>query len=374
MKRKRLIGLLPLLFLTSCLQMKEMENLGIVTARGIDLAEDSKIETSLVFFQFETQGSETARLVYGTGNTLTGAMDDANDKTNFLLAPGKIELELYGMPLVEKGIREMLDSIGRDPKIPYTLYMAISDSTAKNLMNLQESGIYSNIGLYLHDLIDENTEQEIFPKVTLVKFSRLLHDVGQDPILPVLNIVNDTPKLTSIAIFKDDKVVGKVPFDDSLLFNLLEKTIRGVWIETTFPIDPFKPYISGKPTDDNLSAAFEILKGKGKTKLINKEKLQFETTIDMQLGLLETTESLMLDDIKTVKFLEREYEKKLESRYKKLLSHLKELGADSIGYGSVYRMHKTDGKLTNKEWYEQYPDIEVTFNINVDIIRHGETN
>ncbi|KRG16323.1 hypothetical protein ACA30_01010 [Virgibacillus soli] len=96
--------LLSIFLLGSCIPKQELENLGVINARGVDIREDDQYETTIVIFQFEEQSNEITKIVSGKGNTIKGAAENANLETNFQLAPGKIELEIYGMEAAKEGV------------------------------------------------------------------------------------------------------------------------------------------------------------------------------------------------------------------------------------------------------------------------------
>src|SRR5699024_11549592 len=72
MKIKQSIGLLMIcLMLTSCIPTEEIEELGIITARGIDYLEEHQLQTTLIIFQFEAQSQNFTKIVSGTDRKST---------------------------------------------------------------------------------------------------------------------------------------------------------------------------------------------------------------------------------------------------------------------------------------------------------------
>ncbi|MDY0407782.1 Ger(x)C family spore germination protein [Virgibacillus soli] len=377
MRLLKLTLLSTLLLLTACLESRQIEDLGVIIARGTDKAEDDKIETSLVIFQFESQSQEIAKVVTGKGHTFKGAMVNANYETNFLLDEGKIQVELYEKELAKQGLTPYIDMISRDPNTPDTLYLAISDKKAKDIINLQYQGISVNIGQYLHGVIEQNSNQEsLFPKTTLVSFTRILNDVGIDPVLPVFSFDSEggIPKITHIGLLKNDKFVGQIPIENKTMINLINNKLKDVMIEFTIPAEPFKNKIKHRNLDsEKLYVSFMILKSKGDIEVIDKEQLRFRINLKAKLVLLEILEELDLSDNETLHLIEKEIEKRLQQRYKRLLTYFKELNVDPLGFGTEYRKVYRKGELTDKQWRAKYPNINVDYNFDVNIIRHGET-
>lgn len=374
-KRTMITLLFFSIMLTSCIEQHHLEEMAIITTSAIDLIEEDKIETTFVIYEF-TKDKAEAKIVSGKGSTIKGANVDASKKIDFYLAPGKLQVELFGVELAKKGLLPHIDTLSRDANLPDTMYLALGSKSAKEIVNSQESSTISvNIGQFLHEVIKKNSKQRHFPEITLNTFLMALNDAGKDPILPIFTLDGgNIPKITSIALFKDDKYVGKLPSEDILLLDLTQKgKIKEKLFETSFSMEPFNKYIKREKMEkDDIHIAFEILRGKGRNKLIDKDQLKFETEINMDLNLVEISQELHLEDAKVINLVEKEVEKKLISRFEKLMEKLQELNSDAIGYGDLYRMHTKRGALTKNEWKEKFPNIKVTFKVNAKIIHHGE--
>lgn len=379
MKYKQTTYLLILcLFLASCIPSREIENLGIINTRGVDNIEGDKIETTLAIFQFEGQSNEISKTVFGKGNTLKGAMVNANLESNFKLTAEKTQLELYGLKTAKDGILPYIDTLNRDASLPDTTYLAISNTTAKELLTIEKEDITMDTSQYLHGLIEENSTDHLFPRVTFQEFLTNFYDIGKDPYLPLFDLQDNIPKLASIAIMQDDKYVGKLSADNIIYFNLIMDKIKDKRFELSLPMKPFVKYIEKsaniKQRDDVLHTAYNIIKGKSKTTLIDKENLVFQTKIDLRLNLFEMSEKILIKDKKVIKLLEKEIEKEIASHYEKLLAQLQEVNSDPFAYGTVYRINKKDSILKRTEWREKYPKIDVRFKVDANVITHGSVD
>src|SRR5690625_520386 len=378
-KTKILLLLMILsLLLTGCPEKRQLEKQGIINTRGIDITEENKVKANFAIFQFEEQAQEITKVVSGTGNTTTGAVNDANYESNFLLELGKIQLDLYGLEAAKHGIAPYLDMLNRNQNTPDRMYLAVSKTSAEEIIKMQDEDISMNIGQYLHEVIEESsTEEKHFPKITLQKFMRFYKDVGRDPILPIFEILDGMPKITSIGVFQDDKYVGQLSIHNRELFNFNFGRVKEEWIEVSVPSEPFKDDLedgSSKDTD-KLHASLNVLKNKSKIKLLNEDSLEFEHSIKLDVNLNDLTADgeLNIEDLKVQKKFETELGKEIQRRYEKLLHDLQDLKSDPLGYGEIYRQNHRRKKLTAKEWRELFPDIVVNYIIEVSIIGHGET-
>ncbi|MYL46879.1 Ger(x)C family spore germination protein [Virgibacillus halodenitrificans] len=363
------------LFLTGCFKENQIEKMGIINARGIDKQEDGLIQASLVLFQFEAQAKDITKLVKGTGNSTKGAINNANLETNFLLDSGKLQMELYGKETAQEGISPYLDTLLRDARVPDTSYMAIGEPTAEDILTVQESGISMNIGQYLHGVIENSASDKLFPKVSLVTFSRLKNDIGVDPILPVFELKEGIPKITNIAAFQDDKYVGNISIENKILFNFLNESLLSEWLEVTLPFEPFKKYKrnSSSSTTEKLHVALNTLRNDSTIRVTDLEDLTFKINLNIEASLLEISNQIKLEDKRVLKLLEKEIEKNIENKYEQLLKKLQELNSDAMGLGAVYRYSKKGKPLTKAEWRKKFPEVKADFNVTLKINQHGET-
>lgn len=377
MNKKLLILLLLLCTLLSgCLASKRIESLGIINTRGVDVLDDNLIETSLIYFEFDSQTKEIIQTVSGIGKTIKGARANANFKTSYQLSPGQIRLELYGMEAAKKGLLPYLDTIARDARVANTMFLAVSRVSAKELITKAEEGKSRNVGRAFSELVQQSVNDDIIPRFTLQDFMHVYFDAGKDPVLPILAVENKRPKLDAIALIKGDKYVGEIPIKDAFLINILDKTVKTTFVELELPIKQLKPFMVKPKKNEQeqekvLNVTLSVLKGEGKTKVVDLENMKFETDIKLNFNLFEITEDVLLDNPKVISVLEKEIKKNIKQQYEGLLAKVKEVNVDPFGYGNVYRAHTADGKLTKKEWRDKFPTIDVNFNIDVEILRHG---
>ncbi len=369
-----LFGLL-LSTLTGCIAAQEVESLGIINARGVDEIDENVIETTLILFQFDSQSDQITKKVSGQGATVKSALNDANRESNFKLAPGKIELEIYGKETAEGGIFNYLDTLNRDATIPDNLNIAISDTTAKALLSLNKEDVAMNLGQYLHRIIAESSSDHLFPRVTLQDFISHLYDVGKDPVLTIFEIHDNLPKLSAIGLMQDDKLMGSLPSSDINLFNMHMETVKKVILNLDIPVQPFEKYLEKEDfiriDSDVLHTSSNLIKSRSKTTLMDKDALKFKTKLSVKLDLLELSEKILLTDKQVIDILEKEFEKNIISRYETILAKMQELNTDAFGYGTIYRIHAKKNKLSAAEWRKLFPNIQVDFQIDVEIIQHG---
>lgn len=376
-KCKIIPSLLSLSFLLmSCIPSEQIEEISIITSRGIDIGDHHQLDTTLVVFQFDDQSNEITKTIYGKGKTIKGAMNNADLESIFTLTPGKIQVELYGREAAEKGILPFLDTLQRDARVANSMFLSVSNTTAKEILTMSEENIPMNIGQFLHGLIESNINKHNFPEVTLQDFLRNYYNIGKDNALPIFETKEDgIPKITKIGLFKGDKLAGELSIREATFLNLLSRTVKEKLFQITVPSQPFHQYLEkreGHEQEEELHLSFFIEKGKSKTKITNdNENITFETEVNLDLRLAEQIGGVLIKDSDVINLLEKEVKKRVEKDFDELLKKTQDLQVDPFGYGIIYRTSQRGRKLTRKEWREKYPKIDVTFKVKPKIRRHG---
>ncbi|AVQ98541.1 hypothetical protein OBCHQ24_05790 [Oceanobacillus iheyensis] len=376
MRPKRLFFLCIILcLLTSCVDSTQLEKLGIIHTRGVDISEEkpSELETTLIIFQFNAQTDMISKTLSGTGHTIKESREQANNKSSYALTPGQIRLELYGKEIAQKGIINYLNTLTRDARVSDTMLLGVSDTTAKEMLEAGQSDTSMDIGQFLHGLIRQEGLEDSIPEVALHDFTHIYFDVGQDPFLPVLTMDDDSPKLTALGIFRGDKYVGDITLDEALLLNMTQKHVEFAPIELEIPRAPMDKYLGDTEPIDPNSESMHVrigIKGKTTSEITDPDQLRFRSNVDIDIDLHESSEQLVVKDEKVAKVIEEELGKAIKKKYEALFKKVQELNADPIGYGRLYRI-KNNNKLTVKEWREKFPEITVDFQVDVNLVHFG---
>lgn len=372
--------LLIVLLLQACLPRLQLEKSAIINTRGVDLLEEgdqSMIETTIITYLFDPNAQDITSILFGRGNTIKGARDDAANQSSFILTPGQIRLELYGKEAAEKGILPYLNTLVRDARVSETMQLAVTNQTAKEVLISEQSSIKINTAQYLQDLLKKEVKRNVLPDNSLLAFSGLIEQIGNDAVLPIVDIKDDRPTLVGAALFDGDKYVDEISLEQAFLINMIEKRVRETPLDATIPLEDYKDMIvvevdkEAIKEEEFIYVFLSLYKGNGKLKLVNEDTLHYKADIKMEVELLETS---VLMEIKTKadsRKVERGISRFYENEYKKLLATLQEVNSDAFGLGRTYKTTRKGSKTTDKEWTELLPDTTVDFNVDVKILNYG---
>lgn len=375
----KLFLLLMILFLLqACLETRNIEEAAIINTRGVDLIEEGggrMVETTIVPYIFDPSAPEMTNMLVGRGHTIKEARDDAGKQSPYFLSPGKISVEFFGKEAAEAGILPFLNTLVRDARVSDIMQLAVTNQTARELLELEQHNVKTNQKEYLEDLISKEVEIDTLPQNTLEYFTRLAEQIGIDPILPVIDIVDDRPTLTTAAVFKNDQYVGEISLKESFMINQLRKTVAGTSLEVNVPPENYQDLVAydGEimKKEDSIYITLILNRGKGRIDIVDSDSLAYQADISMEVQLLETSVPMDIKTKEASEKLERDIEKYFVKGYENLFTKLQEFHSDAFGLGRIYTATRQGSKTTDKEWREMYEEATMEFNVDVTIINYG---
>ncbi|MCR8847232.1 Ger(x)C family spore germination protein [Rossellomorea sp. SC111] len=365
---------IPSVFLSSCVETKYLEKLGLITAVGYDQAEDDKLKGTLVLYQFNPAMEDVEKILSTTSKTSKGIRLSQNLESDHKLVSGQLRIVVYGRELAAKGISHLVDTLERDSAIGNMVYLTIADTTAEEILRYQTDERPSNRGTYLYNLVRQNVEAEMIVSPTLQEFITDYGSVGKDPILPLLTASNGKVGIDGFALFTRDKFIKEIKKDKIFFIRSLMEDYDAGSVEVELPLDKFKPYISSLPAvphNDKVYFMIDSISSSYKIQTEKKERASFKVELNIESRILEMTEELKLSKPKALQLVQDEVEKYIEKNINDTLMMLQEEGTDPIGFGMVYRSIRGHEDLTRKEWDKLYKEATFDVNVNNKIIRTG---
>lgn len=364
----------PSIFLSSCVETKYLEKLGLITAVGYDQAEDDKITGTLVLYQFNPAMEDVEKVLSTTSKTSKGIRLSQNLESDHKLVSGQLRIVVYGRDLAARGISHLVDTLERDSAIGNMVYLTIADTTAEEVLRYQTEESPSNRGTYLYNLVRQNVESEMIVSPTLQEFITDYGSVGKDPILPLLKAANGKVGIDGFALFTRDKFIREIKKDKIFFIRSLMEDYNAGNVEVELPLEKFKPYLSrlpAAPDDDKVYMMIDSIKSSHKIQTEKKERASFKVELNIESRILEMTEDLKLSEPKALQLVEEEVEKYIEKNIKDTLLMLQEEGTDPIGFGMNYRSVRGHEDLTREQWDKLYKEATFDVKVNNTIIRTG---
>lgn len=380
---KKTILIISLIFLISilsgCWSKRELNDLALVAALGIDFIDDEYAISIQVIDPSQISLKQTASrqapvvTYHAKGKTVFEAI-----RKILALSPRKlyfahIQLVVLGEELAVDGIRDSIDFLARDQEIRNDFTIIVSQqATAKDILNVLTPIEKIPAKKMLNSL---TVTQDAWGSTLEVDVEDLVTKLGVENqyfVLSAIEIQGDkslgidqtnverietpvTLKFTGLAIFKEDKLIGYMDEYDSKSFNYLNDNIKST-IE-----------IIACPSEGMLTT--EITQSKTTTKgLMKNGSPTINVSIDIVQNVAEVKCDINLTDLTTIDWINRQTELSIKKNIDEALHVLQEkYNADVFGFGeAIHRADPTEWKKMKEDWQTIYPNVDVNVKVNVN--------
>ncbi|MFD3446755.1 Ger(x)C family spore germination protein [Microbacteriaceae bacterium 4G12] len=388
MKRIYLIFIISIILcplLSGCWGKRELNDIGIAVAMGIDKKKDGYVISIQIVNPgaISAQGGSSNRSPVTTysfkSKTIFEAIRRLTKETPRKIYFAHLRMVIISEPLARKeGLSDVLEFLIRDPEIRKDFYVLIS----KNYSAKQILSILSPIEKIPANKLFRSLEmsEKYWAPTLAVPLDTLVRDIakqGKDPVVTGVTIKGNAKKgedpkntekavpyailsLTSLAVFKGDKLVGWLNESESKGYNYAAGNMQS----TVGPItwskrEPLIVEISG-------------VDAKMKTKMKNG-KPTFSIHVKVEANVAEVRRKIDLTKPGMVKKLENGTSKTIHGRIKAVVTASKQKKADILGLGNlVYQSHPKEWKRMQKDWQKDIlPNVPVDIQVETKIKRTG---
>ncbi|GAA0470904.1 spore germination protein GerSC [Alkalibacillus silvisoli] len=362
--------------LSSCVDERIIEELGIVTVYGFDYSDSAdQIDGTTVLYQFNPDITDASQIIHSTGNTFDGIRDNANKQSGYKIVNGQLQNVIFGPNMSENGIFPYLDSIERNTAVSVMLYVALSDEPTRNLLSASNYEEAPNIGIYLQRLIETAVRDERIVSSTFHEFMRSYFQVGKDPVVPILSEEDNKVRVNGIGALQDDVLVGEYTMEEAFYVRLLTDRFDSGRVELALGLEQFEGFISEhanrEQEEEQMFLTIDQITSDTTIDLKDKDAINFMVEISMDARVIELSQRINLDNPEAIKLIQEAVEKKLESNLKEVVKKSKEMNTDVFGFGVEYDNRTRDEELTKKQWRDLFPTVEVDYQIDLEIKRFG---
>ncbi|MEK4566802.1 Ger(x)C family spore germination protein [Alkalihalobacillus sp. FSL R5-0424] len=337
---------------------KVIEELQLIQALGYDVHHEDEFRTvagSQIILPGEEEALPNAVVFSASGDTSRITRKKMQTESSKLLVLGRMNLLLFQDKLAEQGIFYFLDILQRDPVIGRNVKPAIVEGSVYDLLT-QDYKLDITVYEYLNDLIEES-EEEIFPKVTLHSLLYHYYEEGSDMYLPMIKPHKDRARVTGLALFKEDQCVYKLNVRQASYLKLLRERFSGGFYQIDLADDN---HVSVENVQ--VSQSYTIKRGTDGG---------FVTSIDVQLegAINELGDNKGETRSYSMKELEQYGVNQFQERLSSLVHLFQELEIDPLALGSIAK-NRIRG-LTMEEWYESYPSMDTKVNVELTLVHSG---
>ncbi|MBO0998508.1 Ger(x)C family spore germination protein [Bacillus sp. SD075] len=373
------------LLISGCSNYRELNNLGMIIAMGIDQNDDPKQPYQITYqvinpsglSQTSTTGGQSLSVINYTitGRTLVETLGKASSVIPRENNSTHLSLIIIGEELARKELDLIFDGIdrGKHERGSIPVFIARGKS-AKDVLGIIEP-LEINPGKNIISTTQNNQKMYGATSVVLAYeiISSLLSE-GKDVSLPGISINNEskkglltgnlettnptTIKVKGLAIFRKGRLVRWLDGETARAAQFVTSKVK----RTPVVI----PCEGGNVTINTIR-----VKSKMETK-IHHEKPIIHTNVRVMGELSETSCELKLSDPKVLKKLEKKMENELKKQIKKTIGITQKEKSDIFGFGDALSRTNPDYWRQNKKiWYDLYSEALISMKVKVELINSG---
>jgi spore germination protein KC len=370
-------------FLTSCVGKREITDLSIVLAVGLD--KGSNEETVKVTTQLARpadargqtgapsgQTGEPILSLVAEGKTIFEAVRNLSSFSSRRVFWAHNFVIVINEELAKEGISDIIDFFTRNPELRMKTWIVVTPDKASEVVSTM-SGLEVVPGETLQKLFRYTRLSNFAPQSEIMDILAAFLNKSSEPLLArvfldKVKVSNEKPekgasvkqiKLEGAGIFREDKLVGILNGKETrglLLFR--EKLESGI---ITIPcIDTKKEDIS-----------IELEKQKFDVKpIVKNNTITFHANLETEVSVVEAGCPFSIDHDQQVKKLEKQVEKQLKTEIETTINKIQqEYKSDVLELGQVLNnKYPAKWKQVEDKWMDVFPTVEITVQVNSKII------
>ncbi|WP_449241240.1 Ger(x)C family spore germination protein [Desulfoscipio gibsoniae] len=384
--------------LEGCWSRKELNELAIVLAAGLDSTPEGNIVLTVQIARPSALGGSQSGQQSGGGAQQNNVWvvsqegESVLDATRYLESKvprhiywGHTVILILGEQLAREGIRKSINFFSRSPHTRETIWVMAARGEARDVLN-SHSELESTSAQSAGRMIRAG----IGVPVMLKDLSMMLADKGINPVLPRIELTpSGTPQgpgmpenltetntqqsratihaevaLTGTAVFNDDRLVGWLDYHETRgLLWLQDKIIDG---EVTLP----------SPTEPNKKISIDITRGSTRVEpFYDGANIWFDVEIQMEGTLLEQQSIEKLTNPHIFNNIEKNAAHRIEDKARSAVEQAKyDYGVDIFGFGQAFhRKYKDAWPLFEDRWNEVFIGADINIKVKTYIRRTGLT-
>lgn len=382
-KIKLLMLLLPIFLFTGCFNYRELNEIAIASALGLDKTSDGYIVTIQVMNTKKASetGTSNEQLKFITFTTSGVTLQDAIRKSildsSRRIYPNHVQTLIIGEDLAKSGISDVLDMFFRGVEFrKQTSVLIAKDSTAEDVLNIVTPLESLNSKNIKDGLSVDSKYLGIGDNVSFEDLVGTFIDSNKEIILPSVSIVgkkNEGEKIdnietadpsvrlieSSLAIFKDDHLIGFLDNKQSIDLNFVRNKINNTILT----------YECG----DNKYLSSEIMSNKTSVEFL-ESPLKAQIKINSILNINEITCDIDLEDTVVIDEIEADLEEELKNDvYNTIKYIIEEYNSDVFGFRDFLYKNKTKYyKEIKDDWYDSiFPNMDIDVDVNFNLTGKG---
>lgn len=377
-----LIIVVTLFSLTGCWDRKELNELGIVVAIGIDKIDSSGkfLLTSQVVRpsalkkqQGGSSNEPTYEVVVTEGDTIYEAIRNTVkefDRRSFF---SHIKVIVVSEAIARKSMAEIIDFVSRTHEIRKISWLMVAQGVEAGKVLEIKHGIENVQATYMEGIIKRQRVNFETTTNNVIDFIKRMTGEGINPVTGVFNVISskgvsqggkgtqtgEALILSGTAVYKKDKLAGFLNNQDTIGLNLVVGSAKRGIIEV--------PALKNK--DKKISIEIKKVESKIKSKIADG-KVRINVNLKLRGNITEVEDGTDVSDPEIIDMINEKFRDYIKKNAETTVMKIqKELRTDILGFGSTFQKEYPEEweKGVKGQWDGLFPDIDCTISVDSKI-------
>ena len=344
---KKIILIILLLTLSGCYDYKEINNLAIITAIGIDYEdEEYKITLEILNDQNDKEsGNIKSYTKTGSNKSLAKALENAADLLSDQANYTHVKLLVLSDTITDGKLQNIIDFFMRSTYFRENFYVISSMDTEpeKILKNTTDNNPVASTSIIdLLESLDYSSNSGV-----LKTFDKIVEEIlafGKDTCFSNITLDDEEFQIAGLSIFDKYEYKDTISNDYATIYNILTNNF-------------YRPVFS--KTYDNLY--FSIAISEGKTKIdANTKTIKLSGTITGKI--MDNEPNYDIRDLDVLDNLNSDFKSLINEKFKSFIEVLQENKSDILFLGESY--YQSTREKSENFWIHTDIDSDVNFYIN----------
>ncbi len=368
-----------ILFLSGCWDSREITDIGLVIAVGVDKSEDSNGFAVTVQIanpqanasqEKKSSSNEPIWILTAKGETLFEAVREMSKVSSKRIVWGHNSIVIIGESLAKDDIAPVIDYFTHNPELRMKAHVLVSKGDAKNYLSLKTS-LDDISGISLSDVLTNNFLTSQYIHSDMLRLSQEYFNEHKQPILSMIQFKKemikpseenkgellDMVELGGAAIFNKGKMIGTLTPEQVRGYSWIKLNVKDTLVTVNY--------------ENQKKASVEMKNVKSKIiTSISEDVPSIEIKIT---GLGEIAEEdgsteLSIEDFKK-KIGDLVKQKIIEEAENCLNVVQKQYNVDTFAFAHIFHMQQTLEwkKSIEENWETIYPDIQISVSCDIKI-------
>lgn len=345
--KKIIILLVVLSFTSACYDYKEINDLAVINAIGIDYQDEKYIVTLEVLNDKIDKNSSkiTSYTKKGSGKTLTEAIEASADKLENQAYYNHIKLMIISKEIAENKFKTIIDFFLRNTYFRENFYLVSSLSTSPEDL-LENTGKINPIAS--NNIIKMLENNKYSSNIAVLKtFDKIIEEVitfGIDTSFSNITINDNEFKIDGLTVFHNETYQGLLDNNIAKIYNILND-------------EYYRPSFSAQINDVPFSIS--LLTGKPNVTIT---KNQINISGNVQGKILDNASEIDIKNTNNLEKINAKFTKSINEEFTNFFKIVQKSNADILGL-SRQNYIKTRHK-NNSFWHHLNVSCNIKFTIN----------